>query len=70
MLGIGLALYAFLLSFILLSDARNRRLGQDNPAILTATGYVLCGLSVGLAATLALSALYAPDSAAALLAAS
>lgn len=69
MLGFALAFYAFLLSFILSSDARNRRLGQGNPAILTATGYVLCGLSIGLAATLALWAVYAPDSAAALLAA-
>ncbi|MBT2188772.1 hypothetical protein [Sphingobium nicotianae] len=58
--------YSALLSFVLSSAARNRRAGVAHPPILTAVGYVLCGLSVGAAGLLPVWAAYNPAGVAAL----
>lgn len=52
MLAAGVLIYGFLTSFILSAGARNRREGQANPFMLTATGLVLCGLTAGAAVIL------------------
>ncbi len=64
MLAFGVLLYGFLLSFVLTSTSRNKRDGRANPRMLMAVGYVLCGLSAGLALMLPLLAAYDPGAAA------
>ena len=49
MLAGGLLLYGFLMSFVLSAGMRNKREGRTNPFILTAVGYVMCGLTAGAA---------------------
>lgn len=52
MIPVAVILYGFLLSFVLSAGARNKREGRANPMILTTVGYVLCGMSAGVAAIL------------------
>jgi hypothetical protein len=49
MLAGAVLTYGFLMSFVLSAAARNKRQEQTNPAILNATGFLLCGLTAGLA---------------------
>lgn len=66
MLAIAGLTYSALLSFVLSSAMRNRREGRAHPAILTAVGYVLCGISAGGAGLLPVWAAYHPAGVAAL----
>lgn len=45
--------YGLLASVILSAAQRNRKLAQPHPPMLLYAGYLLCGLSAGLAAALA-----------------
>lgn len=67
MIPVGILLYGFLLSFVLSAGARNRREGRANPMMLTVVGYVLCGLSAGVAAILPLWSWLDPAAASTLL---
>ena len=49
--------YGLLASVILSAAQRNRRLALPHPPMLLCTGYLLCGLSAGIAAILAYIAL-------------
>lgn len=65
-MAIGVLIYGFLLSFVLAAATRNKREGRKNPLMVTAMGYVLCGISAGAAALLPLWASYDPAGAAVL----
>jgi hypothetical protein len=49
MLGVAVATYGMLTSFVLSGAERNRRGGRPNPAILEYTGFGLCALSTAAA---------------------
>ncbi|WP_176591656.1 hypothetical protein [Sphingobium sp. EM0848] len=49
--------YGLLASVILSAAQRNRRLARPHPPMLLCTGYILCGLSAGIAVILAYIAL-------------
>lgn len=49
--------YGLLASVILSAAQRNRKLAQPHPPLLLYAGYLLCGLSAGLALALAYVAL-------------
>lgn len=51
-MGAAVLVYGFLTSFVLSGASRNRRESRPNPAILEWTGYVLMGISIGIAAIL------------------
>lgn len=66
MLAFGVMIYGFLLSFVLSAATRNKREGRKNPLMVSAMGYVLCGISAGAAAMLPVWAAYDPAGAATL----
>ena len=66
MLAIAGLTYSALLSFVLSSAMHNRRRGVAHPPILTAVGYVLCGMSAAAAGLLPVWAAYNPAAVAAL----
>jgi hypothetical protein len=49
MLGAAGLVYGVLLSFVYASASQNHKEGRDNPPMVELTGYVLCGISAGLA---------------------
>ncbi|MET0238418.1 MAG: hypothetical protein ABW184_00845 [Sphingobium sp.] len=49
MLQFVVLIYGLVLSFVLVSASRNSREGRDHGRMLVYTGYLLCGLSAGLA---------------------
>ncbi|HEX8484520.1 hypothetical protein [Sphingomonas sp.] len=61
MLGAIVFTYGMLASFVLSGASRNRRMKRPNPPILAYVGYVLCGLSGGLALMLFVAAFTTPD---------
>ncbi|HEX8484564.1 hypothetical protein [Sphingomonas sp.] len=61
MLGAIVFTYGMLASFVLSGASRNRRMKRPNPPILAYVGYVLCGLSGGLAVMLFVAAFTTPD---------
>lgn len=61
MLGAIVFTYGMLASFVLSGASRNRKLRRPNPPILAYVGYVLCGLSGGLALMLLFAAFTTPD---------
>jgi hypothetical protein len=48
-MGAAILVYGFLTSFVLSGASRNRRESRPNPAILEWTGFVLMGISIGVA---------------------
>ncbi len=61
MLGAIVCTYGMLASFVLSGASRNRKMRRPNPPILAYVGYVLCGLSGGLALMLFVAAFTTPD---------
>ncbi|RZL75646.1 MAG: hypothetical protein EOP66_10850 [Sphingomonas sp.] len=61
MLGAIVFTYGMLASFVLSGASRNRKMRRPNPPILAYVGYVLCGLSGGLALMLFMAAFTTPD---------
>ena len=61
MLGAIVFTYGMLASFVLSGASRNRKLKRPNPPILAYVGYVLCGLSGGLALMLFVAAFTTPE---------
>lgn len=61
MLGAIVFTYGMLASFVLSGASRNRKMRKPNPPILAYVGYVLCGLSGGLALMLFVAAFTTPD---------
>jgi hypothetical protein len=61
MLGAIVFTYGMLASFVLSGASRNRKMRRPNPPILAYVGYVLCGLSGGLALMLFVAAFTTPD---------
>lgn len=61
MLGAIVFTYGMLASFVLSGASRNRRMKRPNPPILAYVGYVLCGLSGGLALMLFVAAFTTPE---------
>jgi hypothetical protein len=61
MLGAIVLTYGMLASFVLSGATRNRRMRRPNPPILAYVGWVLCGLSGGLAVLLLFAAFTSPD---------
>ena len=61
MLGAIVFTYGMLASFVLSGASRNRRRRRPNPPILAYVGYVMCGLSGGLAMMLFVAAFTTPD---------
>ena len=61
MLGAIVFTYGMLASFVLSGASRNRRMRRPNPPILAYVGYVMCGLSGGLATMLFVAAFTTPD---------
>lgn len=61
MLGAIVFTYGMLASFVLSGASRNRKIRRPNPPILAYVGYVLCGLSGGLALMLFVAAFTTPD---------
>ena len=48
-MGAAILVYGFLTSFVLSGASRNRKESRPNPAILEWTGFVLMGISIGIA---------------------
>ncbi|WP_445193352.1 hypothetical protein ACT009_05535 [Sphingomonas sp. Tas61C01] len=61
MLGAIVFTYGMLASFVLSGASRNRKMRRPNPPILAYVGYVLCGLSGGLALMLFVAAFTTPE---------
>ncbi|HVF94208.1 MAG TPA: hypothetical protein VM900_07825 [Sphingomonas sp.] len=61
MLGAIVLTYGMLASFVLSGATRNRRMRRPDPPILAYVGWVLCGLSGGLAVLLLFAAFTSPD---------
>lgn len=61
MIGAVVFTYGMLASFVLSGATRNRKLSRPNPPIMTYLGYVLCGLSAGLAVLLLFAAFTSPE---------
>lgn len=57
MVGAAAFAYGILMSFILSGASRNVRLRRPHPPVMVYVGYVLCGISAGLAIFAAAAAL-------------